>query len=505
MSRWQHIVEQIWTYHPDEPLFYTSLAFWVVFTVLLAGYSLVFRNNAVRNGYLLLTSWFIYYQMSGTFLGLLVFSCVANYAFGLAIAKFKWKQVWLSFAVGFNLLILGYFKYTYFFVEQANLVFQTEWEVFNWVGWALNQIVADMVDVQSIFLPIGISFYTFQAISYLVDLYRNETNVVENPLDFSFYLSFFPQLVAGPIVRASSFIPQLYQRFRLKQKEFSHAVFLIAKGLFKKVVIADFLAINLVDRVFEAPLAYSGVENLLSVYAYSIQIYCDFSGYTDIAIGLALILGFKIPVNFNSPYQASSLTDFWHRWHISLSLWLRDYLYIPLGGNRKGAVRMHINVLITMLLGGLWHGANIRFLLWGAIHGLGLVIEKMARIYLKPIRRWKTLRKVLAVFVTFQLVSLAWIFFRARDYSIVQQLFYQMTHHFWPENALEGLSVYGWVWGVFLVGILLIWFPPRQKERLRGKFVGLPAWGQIPIVVGILLLVALAAQSSLLPFIYFRF
>ncbi|MGQ7870676.1 MBOAT family O-acyltransferase [Sunxiuqinia sp. sy24] len=500
-----HSIQSIWQYHPEEPLFYTGLAFWIAFTAFLGLYSLVYQRNAVRNVYLLVISWFIYYQMNGAFLLLLAFSCLVNYGFGLWIHAQSRKRFCLIAAVGLNLLVLAYFKYAYFFVEQVNWVFQTDWQVFNWVGWLVNRAVGSLLDEDSILLPIGISFYTFQAISYLVDVYRGDSKVVKNPLDFSFYLSFFPQLVAGPIVRASSFIPQLYQKFSLKKEEFSHAIFLITKGLFKKMVIADFLALNLVDRTFEAPLAYSGLENLLSVYAYSIQIYGDFSGYTDIAIGLALILGFKIPVNFNAPYQATSLTDFWHRWHISLSLWLRDYLYIPLGGNRKGLGRTVINVFITMILGGLWHGANLRFLIWGAIHGLGLVMEKLIRNTFALGAKTRSWKKIVSVFFTFQVVSLAWLFFRARDYSTIQQFFYQLRFHFFPENLHLGWQSYQWVLLVFFLGLVLVWTPNRYKEKLRGAFISLPAWGQIPLVVLILLLIALVAQSNLQPFIYFRF
>lgn len=501
----KHTMESIWQYHPDEPLFYTGLAFWIAFTAFLGIYALVYRQKAIRNGYLLLISWFIYYQMNGAFLLLLAFSCLVNYGFGLWIHAQSRKRFSLTVAVGFNLLVLAYFKYTYFFIEHANALFHTNWEVFNWVGWLINQAVGSVVDEQSILLPIGISFYTFQAISYLVDVYRGDSKVVKNPLDFSFYLSFFPQLVAGPIVRASSFIPQLYQKFRLKKEEFSHALFLITKGLFKKMVIADFLALNLIDRIFEAPMAYSGFENLLALYAYSIQIYGDFSGYTDIAIGLALILGFKIPVNFNAPYQATSLTDFWHRWHISLSLWLRDYLYIPLGGNRKGKGRMVVNILITMVLGGLWHGANLRFIIWGAIHGVGLVVEKLVRkafVHRASPQRWK---KLISVFFTFQVVSLAWLFFRARDYSAVQQFWYQLRFHFWPENISMGWESYRMVLGIFVLGLVLVWVPNRYKEKLRGAFISLPVWGQLPLVLLVLLLIAFIAQANLQPFIYFRF
>ena len=200
---------------------------------------------------------------------------------------------------------------------------------------------------------------------------------VRNIIDFGFYVSFFPHLVAGPIVRASVFIPQIYQEFKLSKHEFSHALYMISKGLIKKIIISNFIALNLVDRVFDAPSIYSGFENLLAIYGYGLQIYCDFSGYTDIAIGVALILGFRLPVNFNSPYKAKSITDFWKRWHISLSQWLRDYLYISLGGNRKGKIRTYLNLMITMLLGGLWHGASLRFIIWGGLHGIGLVINKI--------------------------------------------------------------------------------------------------------------------------------
>jgi D-alanyl-lipoteichoic acid acyltransferase DltB (MBOAT superfamily) len=501
----KHIIQSIWQYDPLEPLFYTGLSFWVAFTVILGIYSFVYKKKPLRNIYLLAVSWFIYYQMSGAFLLLLAFSCFANYGFGLLVSKQKRKGLWLAVSIGFNLLVLAYFKYAYFFVDSLNLVLDTNFLIFNWVGWFLNQLADNAVDEHSILLPIGISFYTFQAISYLADVKWGKTGAVRNPLDFSFYLSFFPQLVAGPIVRASSFIPQLYQRFRLKKETFSHAIYLITKGLFKKMVIADFLALNFIDRVFDAPLSYSGLENLFAVYAYSVQIYCDFSGYTDIAIGLALVLGFKIPVNFNSPYQATSLTGFWRRWHISLSLWLRDYLYIPLGGNRKGPARMYVNILITMILGGLWHGANIRFVIWGAIHGVALVAEKMFSRAFGFGRRLFGWKKILATFFTFQLVSFAWIFFRASGQETIMQFFYQVRHHFMPENLLSGWESYRAVAGILLLGFVLIWFPNHLKEKLRGYFIGLPVALQMVAVLCALIVIALVSQSALQPFIYFRF
>ncbi|RKD91490.1 MBOAT family O-acyltransferase [Mangrovibacterium diazotrophicum] len=501
------ILEQLIHYQEHNPLFYTKVAFWIAFAITLAFYSLFYRKSILRNSYLLLISWYIYYQMNGAFLSLLIFSCLANYGFGRLIDLHRKNRFWLIFSVSFNLLLLIYFKYTYFFTETINNTFHTDYQVFNWLGWFLNQITDGMADVHSIVLPIGISFYTFQAISYLSDVRTRKVEAVRNPIDFSFYLSFFPQLVAGPIVRAAAFIPQLYQKYRLSNTELSHAAFLILKGLFKKMVVADFLALNFVDRIFDAPGAYSGLENLLGVYGYSIQIYCDFSGYTDIAIGLALILGYKIPVNFNAPYTANGLSDFWHRWHISLSLWLRDYLYIPLGGNRKGKFRTHLNLIVTMLLGGLWHGASWRFIIWGGIHGVGLSVEKMIQKFRKSksgpsSNKWL---RVGSILLTFQLVSLAWIFFRAPDQETIYRMFYQFREHFIPQLTSEGVMTYLPTLGMLLLGFLLIWFPFDAKEKIRGWFIRQHFVLQVCIAAAVVLVIQYVSTSDIQPFIYFRF
>lgn len=501
----KQIAEQLIYYQPKQPLFYTGLAFWIAFALIIGLYSFVYRNNTVRNIYLLVASWYIYYQINGAFLSLLVLSCLVNYGFGFWVDRRRKTKFPISIAVTFNLLLLAYFKYAYFITDSYNQLFNANINVFNWLGWLLNQISEGIANTHEILLPIGISFYTFQAISYLVDIQRKQVDVVRSPIEFSFYLSFFPQLVAGPIVRAASFIPQLYKKYKLSSEELSHAVFLILKGLFKKMVIADFLALNFVDRIFDAPGAYSGLENILGVYGYSIQIYCDFSGYTDIAIGLALMLGYKIPVNFNAPYAATSLSDFWHRWHISLSHWLRDYLYIPLGGNRKGKVRMHLNLIITMVLGGLWHGASWRFLIWGAIHGIGLSIEKLFQQLAprrKPIGKWL---HALLVFFTFQLVSFAWIFFRAPNESTIRRLFYQIQHHFSPQLTSEGVQSYLPVLLCLLTGFILIWFPFDAKEKIRGLFIRQHFIIQLIISVILVLFIQAIAKTEIQPFIYFRF
>lgn len=499
------IAEQLLHYNENKPLFYTGIAFWISFAIILGLYSFFYKKSILRNSYLLLASWYIYYQINGAFLSLLVFSCLANYGFGILINRYRKTKFWLIFAVSFNLLLLGYFKYAYFFTDSINRFFGSGLIVFNWVGWLLNQISAGMADVHTIVLPIGISFYTFQAISYLSDVRTSKVEAVKNPLDFSFYLSFFPQLVAGPIVRAAAFIPQLYQKYRLTAEELSHGVFLILKGLFKKLVIADFLALNLIDRVFDAPGSYSGLENLFAIYSYSVQIYCDFSGYTDIAIGLALILGYKIPVNFNAPYRARSLTDFWHRWHISLSLWLRDYLYIPLGGNRKGTVRRYFNLIITMLLGGLWHGASWHFIIWGGIHGVGLAVEKLFSGFGRFKSTTSGIGKYLSIFFTFQLVSVAWVFFRGENQEKIYHMFYQIKQHFIPRFTDEGLRAYLPTIGVLLLGFLLIWFPFNEKEKIRGWFINQHIVIQVIFCVVMLLLIQAVSQSDIQQFIYFQF
>ena len=505
MTTFSNIWPDWFLYSENDPMFYTSLLFWIFFTAFLGIYSLVYSKMKTRNSYLLLISLFFYFKINGFYFLLLLFSCLINYFSGLVIQKSKYRKTVLFFAVALNLLFLGFYKYAIFITETINQIFASQFRMINWLTYLQNTVTGDSADIYSIVLPIGISFYTFQAISYLVDVYRKQVQAVHNFLDFSFYLSFFPQLVAGPIVRASYFIPQLYRKYSLSRQEFSYSLFLILKGLFKKMVIADFLAINFIDRVFDAPLSFSGIENLLALYSYAIQIYCDFSGYTDIAIGLALILGFKIPVNFNAPYQATSLTDFWHRWHISLSLWLKDYLYIPLGGNRQGKVRMYLNLLATMVLGGLWHGANLRFIIWGAIHGIALAVEKFFRSLITIRSKATNLAKGLSIFLTFNVVSFAWIFFRLDSNEKVHQFFYQMGNHFLPNNSWSEWVVYKNVLIVFAVGLLLIWTPFRLKEKIRGSFIASPVVIQIILSILLITIISLISQSSLQPFIYFRF
>lgn len=494
------------SYTEGNPLLFTNIAFWIFFAFLLLGYSLVYKRPLARSIYLLVFSLFFYYKSSGLFFILLVFATAINYTIGLKIysRQKKSSKKWLvALSVTANLLLLSYFKYAYLIINAINAVFGCELEVINILAIWANTLGGNF-SIDKIVLPVGISFYLFQTISYTVDVYRQKLPPVKNFVDFAFYVSFFPQLVAGPIVRATEFIPQIRRSYNLTEREFGHAVFLILAGLVKKMVISDYISINFVDRVFDSPLTYSGFENLMAVYGYALQIYCDFSGYTDIAIGLALLLGFKLGINFNSPYKANNITDFWRRWHISLSSWLRDYLYIPLGGNRKGKVRTYINLMITMLLGGLWHGANLRFIIWGAIHGIALVADKLMAKAITPAPA-KSWRKIAGIVLTFNIVCFAWIFFRADNMKSAGNVIGQIFTHFGNGQIVQIIASYSKIFGIMLIGYTLHWLPYNTQELIRGKFIECNLLTKFIIVIITVIAIVQFKSSGIHPFIYFRF
>ena len=433
----------LFSFDQAHPLLFTQFYFWVFFAIVLAFLCLFRSKTLMRNAFLFFVSLFFYYKTSGLFLLLLGFVIVYNYSVGRLLPHCRragWRKFWVVLSVIVDLSLLCYYKYVYFLTDVVNNLFGTGFVVKDWFAAAGNAALGSQAfSVDSIFLPVGISFFIFQAISYVVDVSRvcpagkrpfgSAQGPVSEPaelpvrnfLDFGFYLSFFPQLVAGPIVRAKEFIPQLRKPFFLGRTQFGFAVFWILNGLAKKLILSDYLAVNFCDRVFENPLLYTGFENLTALFGYSLQVYADFSGYTDIATGVAMLMGFYLPKNFNSPYKAKNASEFWRRWHISLSRWLKDYLYIPLGGNRNGTVGSYviilgiaflasalagswwvffsvlaltlvitlliifkkdwrkelisdINRMDTMLLGGLWHGASWNFMIWGGLNGLGILI-----------------------------------------------------------------------------------------------------------------------------------
>ena len=398
-------LRHIFAFDSNSPLLFTQFYFWAFFALVYAVFAIIMevgykakgeRREArlhLRNIFLLAVSWFFYYKTSGLFLLILLFVTLSDWLIAQQIYKAKDNEAkrrkarwWLALSVVIDLGLLCYFKYAYFFTNVVNDLLGTEFAVFDlfaYIGNGFSESGRFMVD--SIILPVGISFYLFQVMSYTIDVYRGQVKPVKNILDFGFYVSFFPGLVAGPIVRANEFIPQLYKPFCLSRRLFGLAVFWILNGLIKKIVLSDYLAVNLIDRVFDNPLLFSGFENLFALFAYSLQVYADFSGYTDIAIGIAMLMGFYLPQNFDSPYKSRNPQEFWRRWHMSLSRWLKSYLYIPLGGNRKilgkevknKIAAGNVNSFITMLLGGLWHGASWNFVIWGALNGAGMIVYKI--------------------------------------------------------------------------------------------------------------------------------
>ncbi|MFO8001045.1 MAG: MBOAT family O-acyltransferase [Marinilabilia sp.] len=489
-----------------EAFMFTSTAFWAFFGVVLFVHALVYRRQLLRTGFLFMASLFFYYKAGGFFFFLLVISTIVDFFIGLGLEHFSkdWKRkLLLIISLMVNLGMLGYFKYAWFisdvWAEMAGQSVETK----DWLAEISNALFGTQFNVDDIVLPVGISFFTFQTISYSMDVYRRQVAPVHNILDFGFYVSFFPQLVAGPIVRAREFVPQIYRPFVLTEKQAWHASFLIMSGLVKKLVFSDYIAVNLIDRVFESPFLYSGFEILSAVYGYTLQIYCDFSGYTDVAIGLALLLGFRLPLNFNSPYKALSPSEFWRRWHISLSTWLRDYLYIPLGGNRKGKLRTQINLIITMTLGGLWHGASWRFVLWGLWHGAGLVLDKMLKPLTSRLPGW--LASWTGFLITFHFVVAGWILFRSGNLQTATTITERIFTAFHAGTALQALQTNILSYSLIFTGFLLHWLPESEKERIRGWFLTLHWAAKVALVAIVMIVVLQFKTAELVPFIYFRF
>ncbi len=502
-------ITNIFSYSASEPLIFTRLYFWIFFVVVLGGFSILYKKRRVRNTYLFAVSLFFYYKSSGLYFLLLIFSTIVDFFIGKQIYKTengRKRKLLLVLSIVVNLFVLSYFKYYGFFIDSLNSIFGTNFEVLNHFNLMANTVSgATYFDIDNIILPVGISFFTFQTISYSVDVYRNKIKPVTNILDFGFYVSFFPQLVAGPIVRASEFIPQIYKPYQLSKKEFGLAVFMIINGLLKKLFISDYIAVNLIDNVFSEPMRYSGVENLLALYAYSMQVYADFSGYTDIAIGVALLMGFRLPVNFNSPYKALHVGEFWKRWHISLSTWLKDYLYIPLGGNRHGEFRTNINLMITMLLGGLWHGASWQFVIWGGLNGVGLLIYKQWR-KISPFKndnRWFV--RFYAIFLTFNFITLTRIWFRCESMQQVEGMITQIVNAFHFSQIYDVLVLYKTVVILLIFAFIVHWLPATFKEKYKNAFANLPVWVIACIVILVVVFIYQSQTFDLQPFIYFAF
>jgi len=549
-------VTDILDFSEDFPLIFTQANFWIFFALVYLFFALIYKQIKLRNVYLLLVSLFFYYKTSGLFVGILLFSTVSDFFIGRYIYKSEipWKRKFLvTLSVIINLGTLSYFKYAYFFTDSFNLLFHTDYEVVNWLAyWANGFSGSEYFTVDKIILPVGISFYTFQTISYSVDIYRKKLEPLKSILDFGFYVSFFPQLVAGPIVRAEHFVPQITRMTRISADDFNRGSYMILKGLIKKMIFADFIAMQFMDRVFDTPEMFSGFTNIMALFGYSLQIYGDFSGYTDIAIGLALLMGYQLPVNFNSPYKAVSCGDFWRRWHISLSTWLRDYLYIPLGGNRKGStasyiilglilfgvafalrswvafvvigtivlistllsrrydsvnnhINTNINIMLTMLIGGLWHGASWKFVLWGGLNGLGIVAYK----YWRRVSPYEHKKGLLVHFwkvaFTFFFITYVRIYFRGNSMEHISKWYKQIANNMDWANAWEVVMHYKLAFLVMIIGYITHWLPQYQKDTIEGYYAKSPLMVKGVVVTVVSVLCYQAFSSDFQPFIYFAF
>ncbi len=546
----------IFKFSEDYPLIFTQANFWIFFAVAYFIFALVYKKIALRNSYLFLISLFFYYKTSGLFIGILIFSTLVDFFIGKYIYKTENKHKRLALvtmSVVINLTVLCYFKYAYFFTDSFNMLFHTDYNVVNWLAhWGNSFNDQNYFSVDKIILPVGISFYTFQTISYSVDIYRRKLKPLNSLLDFGFYVSFFPQLVAGPIVRAETFVPQISQPTVVTKADFDTGTFMILKGLIKKMFFADFIAMHFLDRVFDAPEMFSGFANVMAMIGYSLQIYGDFSGYTDIAIGLALLMGFKLPINFNAPYKATNAGEFWKRWHISLSTWLRDYLYIPLGGNRQGTkasyiifsimvfgtlyafqnlymvfgvlivglfvfilslfnanvknqINTNINLMLTMLIGGLWHGASWKYVIWGGLNGLGIVVYK----YWRKISPWEANTKWYGrwwkIAITLTFVTFTRIYFRGESMDHISRWYNQVAYHMDWHYAWDILVHYQMVFWVMLLGYVTHWLPESTKASIEGLYAKSPVPVKIALaaIVGVLCFQAFSTDFQ--PFIYFQF
>lgn len=475
-------------YTPAEPMLFSSGTFWALFLIFMPLYALVRNRLWYMLTFVVGFSFFFYYKSSGWFVLLLGATSLIDWMVSRLMVRtdVKWRRKLLAtVSIIVSLSVLAYFKYANFFL------------------WNWNRMVEGNFHPLDIILPVGISFYTFQSISYVVDVYKGRVAPTATWLEYVFFLSFFPALVAGPIVRADYFLPQIRANYHATRTELYAALWMIICGILKKAVIADYIA-QYNDLIFASPTGYSGFESLMGVIGYTMQIYCDFSGYSDMAIGLAMIMGFRLSRNFDFPYKSKNLTEFWRRWHISLSSWLRDYLYIPLGGNRKGTLRTYLNNFLTMLIGGLWHGAAWKFVFWGAMHGVGLAVHKAT---LPLTRRLPDTWWVRAVgwSVTMVYVSLLWVFFRADSWLDSWLIIKNIFTNFSIDYIGPFLSA-RWMWVVMMTVIITAHaLPPGVIDRLSTAFVR--SWWVVKLIVflAVVQLVLEFAGEDVAPFIYFQF
>ncbi len=482
-------IRQYLSYNPAEPMLFSSGTFWALFLIFLPLYALLKKRVWQMAAFVVAFSFFFYYKSSGLFVCLLAATSLFDWLLSRLMVRPGLARGWRRACVVLSLIaslgILFYFKYANFFL------------------WNINVMVGSNFQPLELVLPVGISFYTFQSISYIIDVYKERVSPTRTWLEYAFFLSFFPALVAGPIVRADYFLPQIRLNRHATRTQIYMGLWLIMVGVFKKAIVADYIA-QYNDLIFTNPGGYSGFETLMGIIGYTMQIYCDFSGYSDMAIGIALIMGFKLAQNFNFPYKAQNLTDFWRRWHISLSTWLRDYVYIPLGGNRHGTARTYLNNFATMLIGGLWHGAAWKFVFWGGMHGAGLAVHKASKPYLGRLGDSAAV-KMAAWLVTFTFVALLWVFFRADSWTDSVEIIRSVGRDFSLSYVPAFVSART-LWVVLVVAIIVAHcLPSRFWSRTAARFVMSP-W-VVKLVLFLLLIQAVLELRSeaVAPFIYFQF
>jgi alginate O-acetyltransferase complex protein AlgI len=491
-------INKYFSYDKNNLLQFNSGFFLIIFTLFILLYAFIYKQKVIRTLYVIIFSLYFYYKTSGDFLIILTASVVINFFISLLIDKTgkRYLRVLLFvFSLMINLATLSYFKYANFLIDNLNLLFNGKFQQVE------------------IFLPIGISFFTFQTIAYLTDVFRNNIKPAKNFLDYTFFISFFPYIVAGPIMRARDMLPQIQSDTKIEKEDISFGLYSITKGLIKKAILAYYIS-QYCDIVYGMPGNYSGFENIFAMYGYMLQIYLDFSGYTDIALGISRLMGFKISINFNEPYKSHNISEFWQRWHISLSKWLRDYLFLPISyfylrhsKNKKISVLNSyiIATIITMLIAGLWHGAANKFIFWGGIHGLALITNRMYLYFVKKKNHDKYMPKWLGWFITFHLVAVLWIFFRAGSFQEAIESINSIIFNFDFAYTLPFITV-RYLFLIFLfIGFISVFLSTKLKERLKINYYNYPLVIQGIIFIIVLQLIIQIQAENVQPFIYFQF
>ena len=485
-----HNVWNLLCFDPAKPLVFNSGVFWCLFLIFLPIYGMLKNKRTKMMIFVIAFSLYFFYKSSGGFFLLLVATSILDWFFALQIkieTTKKMRRFWLWLSIAISVGILGLFKYS------------------NFVIWNINELMKSNFQPLDLIMPLGISFYTFKTISYVIDVYKGKIEPTESWLDYLFYLSFFPALAMGPIVRAREFLPQLRDNKEPTKQMIYSGFWLVLLGVIKKAVFADYLA-QYSDIAFGSADGYSGFELAMAMIGYTMQIYCDFSGYSDMAIGLGRIMGFDLGINFNFPYRSLNPTEFWKRWHITLSMWLMDYVYIPLGGNRKGKLRQYFNLMATMLIGGLWHGAAWNYIVWGGVHGVGLIVHKITK---KPLDNYLPSDNKAVKFVSWLLafifIVITMTIFGAGDVGTSWTVIRKSFTEFDPAYFTFFVKA-RYTWCILLTVIFALHFVPvKIYERLTSWFVGCHWLVKLLIFVAVVHLVIQFSSAEVKPFIYNQF